>query len=103
MQIQQTWSCGGGGVAKDRVRWRQTIGRGHPCSDGLKGGGDCALDADGATLRISLSVGSTAFWATLVQNTCSLAHSPKTHKKRCKVDLRAKKQKTFLQWRALSQ
>lgn len=72
---------------------------------GLKGGGDCALDADGATLRISLSVGSAAFWATLVQENLLFGalSKKKTDKKRCKVDLRAKKQKTFLQWRALSQ
>lgn len=90
----------GWGAATDRVRWRQAIGCGAACSDGLQGeAGDCALDAAGATLRISLSSalsgGSTAFCSTLVQKTCALAHSPKTGKKRCKVDLRAKKQKTF--------
>lgn len=48
---------GRGSAMKDGVRWRQMIGCADPRSDGLREEVDCALDADGATRRISLSAG----------------------------------------------
>lgn len=94
----------GGGAMKGGARRRQMIGGSDPCSDGLKEDFDCALDADGATRRISLSAGILANTRAekLLFGELSEEKKKRTEKKRCKVEQRANKWESFPEWRALS-